>query len=135
MAAYRAEVVKHNVTPSDFYAGLTYDAVWAMALALNGSQAQLPPGKTLESFTYEDTAMRTIFEDQMYQVNFAGQSVGTLATSSSLFTHSNISQLSIIIPFIVVIIVVLFLHFIVITAINTIVSSFIYCCNIHLYEF
>ncbi len=61
--------------PSVFYAPLTYDAVWSLALALNNSIPHLDPGSTLENFTYEDSRMTGIFMEQMYKLDFAGMTV------------------------------------------------------------
>ena len=88
-----------NITPADFYAGLTYDAVWSIALALNGSLEELSNGTTLGSFTYTNVAMTNIFMAKMYEVNFHGQSVSIIIISSII-----IIIISIIIIIIIIII-------------------------------
>ncbi len=61
-----------NTTPSVFYAPLTYDAVWSLALALNASQNSLPPDVKLENFRYDDIDMTNIFMEKMNKLDFQG---------------------------------------------------------------
>lgn len=78
-----------GVITADFYAGLTYDAVWALCLALNGSIPVLAAtNRTLDSFNYDDTSMVSVFMTQMYQLDFNGQSVRTGIISTHLDTRS-----------------------------------------------
>nr|XP_006817895.1 PREDICTED: gamma-aminobutyric acid type B receptor subunit 1-like [Saccoglossus kowalevskii] len=67
-------VNKYNadVSLSSEYAPCAYDAIWAMALALNGSIDQLSPNKTLEDFTYDDSNMMQVFKDEMLKTSFTG---------------------------------------------------------------
>ncbi|XP_070540122.1 gamma-aminobutyric acid type B receptor subunit 2-like [Ptychodera flava] len=54
------------------YAPCAFDAIWAIALALNGSIEHLPDDKTLPDFTYEDDEMATIFYEEMLKTHFVG---------------------------------------------------------------
>ena len=55
LSAYHVIAARQKVLAADFYAGLTYDAVWSMALALNASQEPLAAvNKTLVDFSYDD---------------------------------------------------------------------------------
>ncbi|XP_077992061.1 gamma-aminobutyric acid type B receptor subunit 2-like [Glandiceps talaboti] len=56
------------------YSSGSFDAVWAIALALNSSIQALPQNKTLENFTYQDTEMAEIFKDQLTKTHFTGVS-------------------------------------------------------------
>lgn len=58
------------------YLGLGYDAMVALALALNDSQAELPPG-TLEKYQYGDTETTEVFKRNLYNRSFNGVSVST----------------------------------------------------------
>ena len=64
-----------NKTPTTFYAPLTYDAVWSIALALNASQDALPAGKSLSDFRYGDISMTSIFMKKMSRLAFEGMTV------------------------------------------------------------
>ena len=69
-----------NAVHADFYAGLTYDAVWAMALALNGSIERLAAvGMTIDEFGYDNEAITDIFMQEMYKLRFRGQSVSDVS--------------------------------------------------------
>ena len=72
---YLEEAAKSNNPPSQFYAPLTYDAVWSMALALNSSASRLLKHETLQNFTYERKDMTQIFMEQMHSLNFEGMTV------------------------------------------------------------
>lgn len=70
---------KNNVQELGFYSGFAYDAVVAMALALNKSvQTLAAMNKTLDQFTYNDTKMAQIFKDSLLKVKFQGFSVNTV---------------------------------------------------------
>ena len=75
---YETYTRNQNVTPATFYAPLTYDAVWAMALALNASTTRLPATKTLFDFSYENADFNKIFINEMNKVHFEGISVSAL---------------------------------------------------------
>ena len=61
---------------SNPYAGFGYDAIWAIALALNNSIQELQiHGKILTDFNYNDSKMGNIFLDQMKQIEFEGITV------------------------------------------------------------
>jgi hypothetical protein len=82
-AAYRQQTISMNATPADFYAGLTYDAVWAIGLALNGSMSELATtNKSLADFNYDDSTILNVFMRQMYKLKFPGQSVRYSGSSS-----------------------------------------------------
>ncbi len=72
---YLDEAALMGLRPSEFYAPLTYDAVWSMALALNASVASLADGETLDSFSYERQDMTETFMEQMYDLHFEGMTV------------------------------------------------------------
>ena len=56
------------------YMGIGYDAMVALALALNASQSQLPPG-ALENYQYGDRETTETIKRNMYQLDFDGVSV------------------------------------------------------------
>lgn len=66
------------------YIGIGYDAMVALALALNESQAELPPG-TLENYQYGDTETTEVFKRNLYQLDFDGVSVINMNTFATLF--------------------------------------------------
>lgn len=58
------------------FAGYAYDAVWAMALALNQSILRLQQiNKTLEDFQYDNQDYFSIFKEEMQNVTFHGITV------------------------------------------------------------
>ncbi|XP_035674840.1 gamma-aminobutyric acid type B receptor subunit 2-like isoform X1 [Branchiostoma floridae] len=59
---------------STVYVPLAFDAVYAAALALNASAAELPAGRGLEDWSYEDSSMRSVFFRNMEKTNFLGVS-------------------------------------------------------------
>ena len=62
-------------------APLAYDAVWAIALALNSSLAELErKNKSLDSYNYDNKAVADIIQDQLEKVKFNGIS-GSVAFS------------------------------------------------------
>jgi len=62
-------------------APLAYDAVWAIALALNSSAAVLESmGQSLDSYNYDNKAVADIIQDQLENVKFNGIS-GSVAFS------------------------------------------------------
>ena len=54
-----------------------FDAIWALARALNASQDSLPDNKTLGDFTYEDHKMAEVIFQKLKQQEFFGASVST----------------------------------------------------------
>ncbi|RDD36044.1 Gamma-aminobutyric acid type B receptor subunit 2 [Trichoplax sp. H2] len=65
-------IVNHTYWPNS-YAGFTYDAVWAEALALNSSLSRITKlNRSLDDFRYSDSEMAGIFKEEMYRVNFSG---------------------------------------------------------------
>ncbi|EDV23717.1 uncharacterized protein TRIADDRAFT_26726 [Trichoplax adhaerens] len=68
-----------NVNKRDLYAAFAYDAVYAIALALNQSEVDLVKyNKTLSDFTYNDLQMARIFRTNMQNLLFEGIS-GTVS--------------------------------------------------------
>ena len=74
---YHALADKMNATTSDFYAPLTYDAVWSLALALNDSIPKLNNLDLggLANFTYDSGRMTEAFMQSMYGLKFEGMMV------------------------------------------------------------
>lgn len=74
---YLEEATRQSLLSSVFYAPLTYDAVWSLALALNASIPLLAERKLtpLTEFTYENDKMRDVFMETMSQTNFEGMMV------------------------------------------------------------
>ncbi|KAI8490678.1 hypothetical protein Bbelb_314710 [Branchiostoma belcheri] len=68
--------LKYNATEAEstVYVPLAFDAVYAAALALNASAAELPPGIGLENWTYADHRMNSVFFRNMEKTNFFGVS-------------------------------------------------------------
>ena len=77
MKEYLLMASHHNMTPSEFYAPLTYDAMWSIAMTLNASVEQLLNQSlpNLEDFTYDNTAMKDVFVKSMDELNFEGMMV------------------------------------------------------------
>ncbi len=74
MMIKEANVDLGSVTQTPTYA---YDAVWAAALALNASIADIAP-ETLAQFEYATGAnMTEVFRKNLYNVNFLGVSVSS----------------------------------------------------------
>lgn len=76
MEQYLEEAEYQQIPASVFYAPLTYDAVWSLALALNGSMTRLPATKKLEEFKYEEKDVTEVLMDEMEQLQFEGMTVG-----------------------------------------------------------
>jgi len=78
------EMFNKNKTPEGFLeAPLAYDAVWAIALALNSSAAFLEAqNQSLDSYNYDNKAVADIIQDQMEKVKFNGIS-GSVAFSEA----------------------------------------------------
>lgn len=67
--------IDHFYRPNP-YAGFGYDAIWAIALALNNSIQELQMhNKTLTDFNYHDSEMGIILLNQMKQIEFEGVTV------------------------------------------------------------
>ena len=67
---------KNKIDELGFYSGFAYDAIVAMALALNSSaQILAKRNKSLDEFTYKDAEMAQIFKDSLSNVKFLGFSV------------------------------------------------------------
>jgi len=74
--AYRSW--KDKINELGFYSGFAFDAVIAMALALNKSAEVLASrNKSLDEFTYKDKEMAQIFKGALSSVKFLGFSVKT----------------------------------------------------------
>ena len=57
-------------------APLAYDAIWAVALALNRTMARLATnGTSLEDYNYENQAIADIIKNEIGDVQFMGMSV------------------------------------------------------------
>ncbi len=56
------------------YLAIGYDAMLALALALNASQNELPPG-ALENYTYSDFETADTIKRNLYRLEFDGVSV------------------------------------------------------------
>ena len=73
-------------SPNKAYQTNGYDAMWALALALNKTENILKRnGSTLSDFTYNNTMIRSILFDQISQTDFIGISVSSLSIFSSDF--------------------------------------------------
>ena len=73
----RWQTYNGNINPSNFSfpALLEYDAVWSMALALNGSLDILQEkNMSLSNYTYGQNAITQVIMDQFYQLEFQGAS-------------------------------------------------------------
>ena len=57
------------------YSNFAYDAVYAMALALNETHNQLQPDRWLTDFTYRDNNITQMLINNCYKVNFSGITV------------------------------------------------------------
>ena len=77
------EMIKKEKMPEGYLeAPLAYDAVWAVALALNSSVSYLESvNKSLDSYNYDNKEVADIIMDNMEKVKFEGIS-GTVAFSS-----------------------------------------------------
>ena len=74
--AYRSW--KDKINELGFYSGFAFDAVIAMALALNKSAEVLASrNKSLDEFTYKHKEMAQIFKGALSSVKFLGFSVKT----------------------------------------------------------
>ena len=70
---------KSKVDELGFYSGFAYDAIVAIALALNKSAEILATrNQTLDEFTYKDAEMAQIFNRSLLSVKFQGFSVKAL---------------------------------------------------------
>ena len=70
---------KNKVEELGFYSGFAYDAVIAMALALNKSEEVLVrKNKSLADFSYDDSEMAQLFNNSLSEVKFIGFSVRNL---------------------------------------------------------
>ena len=75
----RWQIYNGNLTPPDRYpifsAYKAYDAVWSMALALNGSLEILQEKNlSLSNYTYGQSAVTQVILDQFYRLDFQGVS-------------------------------------------------------------
>ncbi|ELU10782.1 hypothetical protein CAPTEDRAFT_200216 [Capitella teleta] len=73
-----------GVAPSDFYAPLTYDAIWSLVLALNDSVRRLQDldMEPLHNFTYESEDMARVMMQSMNALRFEAMG-GVLSYSES----------------------------------------------------
>ena len=71
------EGVAQNIMPEGYLeAPLAYDAIWAVALALNRTMARLAAnGTSLEDYNYENQAIADIIKNEIGDVQFMGMSV------------------------------------------------------------
>ena len=75
----RWQIYNGNITPPVFFSPyliyLAYDAVWSMALALNGSLEVLQEKNlSLSNYTYGQSAVTQVILDQFYRLDFQGVS-------------------------------------------------------------
>ncbi|XP_070577465.1 gamma-aminobutyric acid type B receptor subunit 2-like [Ptychodera flava] len=56
------------------YHSTAYDAMWAIAIALNQSRQNLPANKTLEDFSYEDSSIADVIAESLDTLEFEGVS-------------------------------------------------------------
>ena len=64
--------------------GFAYDAVWAIALALNRTEKHLREIKSplsIENFTYVNTDIMEYFNKSLKETNFSGVTVSSLKKS------------------------------------------------------
>lgn len=80
---YHELAAETNRTPTDFYAPLTYDGIWSLALALNDSVGRLEQlgMHPLEDFTYENKDMAQIILQSMHRLHFEAMGVRDLRLS------------------------------------------------------
>ena len=71
------DMISKNKMPEGYLeAPLAYDAVWAVALALNSSVAYLESvNQSLDAYNYDNKAVADIIMDNMEKVKFEGISV------------------------------------------------------------
>ncbi|ELU09867.1 hypothetical protein CAPTEDRAFT_178683 [Capitella teleta] len=69
---YHQQTEKMGLMPSDFYAPLTYDGLWSLALGLNDSVRRLEEldKKPWENFTYESKDMAEVMMQSMHALSF-----------------------------------------------------------------
>ena len=66
------------------YASFAYDAVWAIALALN---AAVNNGTSVEDFTYDNETIADQLKYAMEKVNFTGISVSNCVSNGRLLCY------------------------------------------------
>lgn len=69
----------------DTHAGFAYDAVWALAMALNRTEEYLRETKSrlsIDSFTYANKEVMEYLNRSLEETNFAGVTVSRLDKSS-----------------------------------------------------
>ena len=70
------------------YSGYGYDAMWAIALALNNSLVLLAnENKTLEQFDYEDVHTASVIKQSLANVDFRGVTVSQRRLQYSGYTN------------------------------------------------
>lgn len=76
---YHQQTEKMGLMPSDFYAPLTYDGLWSLALGLNDSVRRLEEldKKPWENFTYESKDMAEVMMQSMHALSFEALGVST----------------------------------------------------------
>lgn len=72
LAEYESKVSPQS---RDVHRGYAYDAVWAMALALNRTVSQLAPGTRLDKVPYGDKSLSTALTEALRGTNFSGVTV------------------------------------------------------------
>lgn len=73
---------RSKVTPKlrDDHRGYAYDAVWAMALALNKTISSLTPGTKIEKIPYGDSSLTDALTKSLGETNFSGVTVSASNT-------------------------------------------------------
>ena len=64
----------------DDHRGYAYDAVWAMALALNKTISSLTSGTEIEKIPYGDTSFADALNKSLGETNFSGVTVCVSST-------------------------------------------------------
>ena len=59
----------------DVHRGYAYDAVWAMALALNRTISRLAPNTRLDKVPYGDKTLSAAITEALRETNFSGVTV------------------------------------------------------------
>lgn len=69
------------------YSNFAYDAIYAMALALNETHNQMQPDRWLTDFTYKDANITQMLINNCYKVNFTGITVRYYQRNASNTTY------------------------------------------------
>ena len=93
LESWRSYNLNVNITANAIYeyAALAYDAVWSMALALNGSLEVLQEKNlSLSNYTYGQSAVTQIILDQFYRLDFQGISGNVSFNNETGFTYQQV---------------------------------------------